>query len=274
MNLTIFLFCLIQGITEFLPISSQAHLLLFNNFFFITNENFTIRQLNILVHFGSLLAIVVYYFGDCLRLLISLKNFFRSDLDPFVHLFYAIIVATLPIIIFGFLIAKFVQVDFLHSFHLIGWTTLIFGIFLFVIDKSFLTIKNLDYLPLNTAFKIGILQAFALIPGASRSGMVIIGMRMFGYNRVGSAKFSNLLSIPAIFSAMSYMIYNSEEKIILFNFTSFFVIFFSFIFSLVFIHFMVTWVRNSSFAIFMYYRIILGIIILSIFYFDLENIGW
>lgn len=274
MNLTIFLFCLIQGITEFLPISSQAHLLLFNNFFFITNENFTIRQLNILVHFGSLLAIVVYYFGDCLRLLISLKNFFRSDLDPFVRLFYAIIVATLPIIIFGFLIAKFVQVDFLHSFHLIGWTTLIFGIFLFVIDKSFLTIKNLDYLPLNTAFKIGILQAFALIPGASRSGMVIIGMRMFGYNRVGSAKFSNLLSIPAIFSAMGYMIYNSEEKIILFNFTSFFVIFFSFIFSLVFIHFMVTWIRNSSFAIFMYYRIILGIIILSIFYFDLENIGW
>ena len=227
-----------------------------------------------MVHFGSLLAIVVYYFGDCLRLLISLKNFFRSDLDPFVHFFYAIIVATLPIIIFGFLIAKFVQVDFLHSFHLIGWTTLIFGIFLFVIDKSFLTIKNLDYLPLNTAFKIGILQAFALIPGASRSGMVIIGMRMFGYNRVGSAKFSNLLSIPAIFSAMGYMIYNSEEKIILFNFTSFFVIFFSFIFSLVFIHFMVTWVRNSSFAIFMYYRIILGIIILSIFYFDLENIGW
>lgn len=274
MNLTIFLFCLVQGITEFLPISSQAHLLLFNNFFFITNENFTIRQLNILVHFGSLLAIVVYYFGDCLRLLISLKNFFRGDLDPFVHFFYAIIVATLPIIIFGFLIAKFVQVDFLHSFHLIGWTTLIFGIFLFVIDKSFLTIKNLDYLPLNTAFKIGILQAFALIPGASRSGMVIIGMRMFGYNRVGSAKFSNLLSIPAIFSAMGYMIYNSEEKIILFNFTSFFVIFFSFIFSLVFIHFMVTWIRNSSFAIFMYYRIILGIIILSIFYFDLENIGW
>ena len=274
MNLTIFLFCLIQGITEFLPISSQAHLLLFNNFFFIANENFTIRQLNILVHFGSLLAIVVYYFGDCLRLLISLKNFFRSDLDPFVHLFYAIIIATLQIIIFGFLIAKFVQVDFLHSFHLIGWTTLIFGIFLFVIDKSFLTIKSLDYLPLNTAFKIGILQAFALIPGASRSGMVIIGMRMFGYNRVGSAKFSNLLSIPAIFSAMSYMIYNSEEKIIFFNFTSFFIIFFSFIFSLVFIHFMVTWVRNSSFAIFMYYRIILGIIILSIFYFDLENIGW
>ena len=244
------------------------------DFFFIANENFTIRQLNILVHFGSLLAIVVYYFGDCLRLLISLKNFFRSDLDPFVHLFYAIIIATLPIIIFGFLIAKFVQVDFLHSFHLIGWTTLIFGIFLFVIDKSFLTIKSLDYLPLNTAFKIGILQAFALIPGASRSGMVIIGMRMFGYNRVGSAKFSNLLSIPAIFSAMSYMIYNSEEKIIFFNFTSFFIIFFSFIFSLVFIHFMVTWVRNSSFAIFMYYRIILGIIILSIFYFDLENIGW
>lgn len=274
MNLTIFLFCLIQGFTEFLPISSQAHLLFFNNFFSVENEELNIRQLNILVHFGSLLAIVFYYFKDCVRLSMSIKHFFRSDLDPYVNLLHCIVISTLPLVFLGFLVAKFFHMDFLHSFHLIGWTTLTFGIFLFLVDKSFLTIKNLDYLPFDTAFKLGILQSFALIPGASRSGLVIMGMRMFGYNRIDSAKFSNLLSIPAILGAMTYMIYSAEEKLLFFNFSSFLIIFFSFIFSLIFIHFMISWVRNSSFAIFMYYRIILGIIILSYFYFDLENISW
>ena len=145
------------------------------------------------------------------------------------------------------------------------------------IDRSCLRIKNLRNISANTALIIGIVQCFAIIPGFSRSGAILTIMRLLGYTRNSAVNYSNLLSIPAISGAMGYLliqdttIFTVENTI---NTTSLVVLIASFIFSLIFIHFLVVWVRKSSLSIFMWYRIIFGIIILIYSYIDLINISW
>lgn len=276
MNVILILFCFIQGFTEFLPVSSQAHLIVFNQFFYLENQNFSPRELNILVHFGSLIAIISYFYKDCAKIIISFGNFFRSDIDTNVSLTKNIIVSSIPLFFFGYIIATTINEQLLYSLKLIGWTTLLFGIILFFIDKTCLRIKTIDFLPMKTAFFIGMTQCIALIPGASRSGLVISCMRLSGYTRYDSAKYSNLLSIPAISGAMGYLILSnySEGFNYLFKFNSFLIILLSFFFSILFIHFLMKWVQKSSFAIFMYYRITLGLILIFFSYVKLENISW
>ncbi|MDC3091874.1 undecaprenyl-diphosphate phosphatase [Rickettsiales bacterium] len=277
MTISLFIFCFIQGITEFLPISSQGHLIFFNHFFPITDKNISIRELNIIAHFGSLLAVILYYYKDVFRLIMSVPNFFRSDIDSYVNLLRNLIISSIPIYICGYSVSILIDGAFFESLTLIGWTTLFFGILLFFIDKNCLRIKSIDTLPNTSALLIGLVQCLAIIPGVSRSGAVITVMRLFGFTRVESANYSNLLSIPAIMGAMTYLLVFSEsnsdlEKIT--NVRSIIVLFVSFFFSYIFIHFMVSWVRKSSFAIFMYYRIILGMLILISTYFQLFNVSW
>lgn len=277
MTLSLFIFCFIQGITEFLPISSQGHLIFFNHFYPITDENISIRELNIIAHFGSLLAVILYYYRDVFRLIMCVPNFFRSDIDNYVNLLKNLIISSIPIFICGYSVSVLIDGAFFESLTLIGWTTLFFGILLFFVDQNCLRIKSVDTLPHTSAILIGLVQCLAIIPGVSRSGSVITVMRLFGYTRVESANYSNLLSIPAIIGAMTYLLMSSEsnsnlEKII--NIKSIIILFVSFFFSYIFIHFMVSWVRKSSFAIFMYYRIILGILILTFTYYRLFNVSW
>lgn len=277
MYVTIFLFCIIQGFTEFLPISSQAHLIIFNNFFSLEQANLSIRELNIIAHFGSLLAIIIYYYKQCISLIFSFRYFFQSYLDQNAVLLKNLIYSSIPIFIIGFLIADFISENIFRSIELIGWITLIFGILLYFIDRSCLRIKNLRNISANIALIIGIVQCFAIIPGFSRSGAILTIMRLLGYTRNSAVNYSNLLSIPAISGAMGYLliqdttIFTVENTI---NTTSLVVLIASFIFSLIFIHFLVVWVRKSSLSIFMWYRIIFGIIILIYSYIDLINISW
>ena len=277
MSLPLLIYCLIQGATEFLPISSQGHLIFFNHHFPIATENLSIRDLNIIAHFGSLLAVVIYYRKVCLRLVLSIPNFFRSDLDSYVNLLKNLMISCIPIYFCGYFISYFINEAFFESLLLIGWTTVIFGIILFIVDKNCLRIKNIESLPNTSAFYIGLVQCLAIIPGVSRSGSVLTIMRLFGYTRLESANYSNLLSIPVILGAMTYLIIFKEtdnsyiEDV--FNLKTALIFFVSFIFSYFFIHFMITWVKKSSLAIFMYYRVILGTLILTFTYYDLFNIS-
>ena len=149
---------IIQGITEFLPISSSSHLILTSNYLSFENQSLSI---DISLHIGSFVAVITYFGKDII-------NYTKNKL-----LFLKIIISSFPIMLFGYLLIKYALIDQLRSIKIIGWTTIIFGILLYISDK-FKTDKLLDK---NFSFKsaifIGILQVLSLIPGVSRSGITI-----------------------------------------------------------------------------------------------------
>ena len=277
MYLFIAIYCFIQGFTEFLPISSQAHLIVFNNFYELEINELSIRNLNIMAHFGSLLAIITYYFKDCVRLIISSRNFFQSYLDPYTILLKNIIYASLPVFFIGYFAANRISTNFLESLTVIGWVSIIFGVLLYFIDKNCLRIKHIDRIDLKFSLTIGFFQSLAIIPGFSRSGAVLTIMRFFGFTRSDSVRFSNFLSIPAVSGATIYLIFNLKSEyhsIDYFSFYNMLIIFLSFLFSIFFIHFLVSWVQRSSLALFMWYRIIFGIFIILYASIDLSDVSW
>ncbi len=243
---------LIQGITEFLPISSSSHLIIFSEF-----SNFQEKDLSIDVslHIGSFIAVVTYFHKD-------LKDFVKNK-----QLFFKIIVSSVPVMLAGYLLVKTNLIEELRNLKLIGWTTLLFGILLLISDKCKLINKlnkNLNY---KSAIIIGVFQVLSLIPGVSRSGITITAARFLKFNRYDAAKISFLLSIPTLGAVSIYGIQNLifEENIILsqFNILS---IFLSFIFSLITIKFFLGYIKKFSLNIFIFYRLLIGFIILTISY--------
>ena len=157
---------------------------------------------------------------------------------------------------------------FLRSIEVIAWCTLIFGIFLFLVDKTFLRVKRLEDINIKSGIIIGLFQIFAFLPGTSRSGITITAGRLLGFERSSAAKFSLLLSIPAILGATSLELYeivkqeNFELSINIFTASLF-----SFIFSILSIFFMMRWISNYSFTPFVIYRVLLGSVLLLAIYF-------
>ena len=266
----ILLFALLQGFTEFLPVSSQGHLILFNEFFNISlNSNISILEANVIAHAGSLVAVCLYYGKQLFSLLTSLKHIVRPDIDKNSFLTINLVIATIPIILCGYFFSKYFNYDNKNLFLIIGITSILFGIILFVFDQFCLTVKGRRELNYLTSFLVGSFQCLALIPGVSRSGSVIIFLRFFGYNRNFAVFFSNLLSIPVILAATVYVIFQNQEIFLLteyLNLYSIGIFFFSLIFSLIFLQFLISWIRNSSFLIFAIYRIIFGSILIYLFF--------
>ena len=267
--LFIIIFCLIQGFSEFLPISSQGHLLVFNTFFNVTDfSGLNILELNVISHLGSLLAVIIYYNSFILSTLKGLKIFFRPDLNKNLSLSFKLIISTIPIIIVGYFFGKTFDYDSDFLLLIIGISSMLFGIILLILDKFCLLIRNEDSINYKIAFFIGLVQCFALIPGVSRAGANMIALRAIGFNRNFTVKYSNLLSIPVILGAAIFIIYNENNNLFLndsFNLTAITVFVLSFIFSIIFIHFLTSWVRRSSLSIFIIYRIIFGIFLLILF---------
>lgn len=256
----IVLFAFIQGFTEFLPISSQGHLILFN-FFSNADEKFLIPILeaNVLVHFGSICSVILYYRKELFNFLISLKHLPRPDIDSNSRMLINLFFATLPTLLIGFFFSTYFNYYSEKILLLIGITSILFGCILLFLDKFCLMVKGRKELNLKISVLIGLFQSLALIPGVSRSGAVLTIMRFQGFNRNFCIFFSNLLSIPIIISATVFIMYKNNFYIpSLLSIGSLVLILFSFIFSLTFIHFFVIWVRRSSLTIFMVYRIIFG----------------
>ncbi len=268
--LFIVLFCLVQGFTEFLPISSQGHLLVFNTFFNVTDfSSLSILELNIISHLGSLLAVVIYYNQFILSTIKGLKIFFRPDLNKNLSLSFKLIISTIPIVIIGYYFGKTFDYDSELLFLIIGISSIGFGIILFILDKFCLLIRNEESMNYKIALFTGLVQCFALFPGVSRAGANMIALRAIGFNRNFTVKYSNLLSIPVIFGAAVYLVYNENNNLFIndsFNLTIIAVFFLSFIFSIIFIHFLISWVRRSSLLIFILYRIIFGTFLIFAFF--------
>ena len=241
----------IQGISEFLPISSSAHLILISNFYDFKTSSLLI---DISLHLGSLFAIVFYFKKD----LFDLKNNKR--------LLGLIIVGSIPLMIFGYILHTSNLIYFVRNVEIIAWTTLFFGLILYFSDQS-KTEKNISKnLNLKSIIFIGIFQILALIPGVSRAGITITAARFLNFNRVDSTKISFLLSIPALIGASSLGITDAFKETLEISYLSIIAIVLSFLFSFITVKYFLKYVNNFSLNIFVIYRVFLGIILLLIIY--------
>jgi len=251
-NIEIFILSLIQGVSEFLPVSSSAHLVLFSEYYEFNNQNLLI---DISLHLGSLIAIIFY---------------FRRDLFNFVQnksFLIKIILGTIPIIPVGYILYKTELINFLRSLEVIGWMSLIFGILLYISDKFEITKKIDTGFTNSSAILIGLFQVLALIPGVSRSGITITSGRLLGFSRFDSAKISFFLSIPTLGAASLLGIYNIyKEGSAELNFLAIIAVIFSFVFSYFTIVLFLNFIKKFSLNVFVIYRIILSLFILAVVY--------
>ena len=251
-SIEILILSAIQGITEFLPISSAAHLILVSKYYTFNNQNLLI---DISLHLGSLLAIILYFRSDLLKFINNKKFLIK------------IIIATIPLIPTGYFLYTTGLMQQFRSLKVIGWMTLIFGIILYLSDKRKTSNKIDNDFTYSSAIIIGLLQVLALIPGVSRAGITITSGRMLGFNRPDSAKISFVLAIPALGAASILGMHNiyKEESIEL-NFLAIIAVIFSFIFSYTTIAVFLNFIKKFTLKIFVIYRIILSLILLSIAY--------
>mgnify|MGYP006085539791 CR=1 FL=1 len=239
---------IIQGVTEFLPISSSAHLIIISQYFSFSNTNLT---LDVSLHLGSLLA-VIFYFKK------QLFNFLNNK-----KLIFKIILSSIPVMIVGFFLIKLNLIDYLRNYKVIGWTTIIFGIFLYYCDQLKVKKTLNKNFTLRTALYIGLFQILSLIPGVSRSGIIISGSRFFNFSRMDSAKISFLLSIPTLTAVSLFNIQTLFiEKDFYISSINLLGIFLSFIFSYMSIKFLIKFLQKFSLVSFVIYRIVLGLCIL------------
>ena len=248
----ILILSLVQGITEFLPISSSSHLILISDFLDFKNQNLSI---DVSLHIGSFIAVLSYFYKDIL-------NFFDNKI-----LFFKIFISSIPLMIIGFFLVETGFVEKIRNLKVIAWTTVIFGFLLFLSDKFKLE-KNIEKnFTMKPAIFIGLFQVLSLIPGVSRSGIAITASRLLNFKRVDAAKISFLLSIPILGAVSLFGLKNlifSENSY--FTVSNLIAIFFSFLTSLVTIKYFLIYIKKFNLNIFVYYRILLGLILLAIAY--------
>jgi undecaprenyl-diphosphatase len=248
----IFILSLIQGITEFLPISSSSHLIIFSNY---TNYEYQGLLVDVSLHIGSFLAVITYFYKD-------LINFLKNK-----DILLKFLIASLPIIFFGFFLIQTNLIENLRNIKIIGWATLIFGVLLYISDKFKLQKNIKNNFNYKSAFFIGLFQILSLIPGVSRSGISITAARLLKFKRYDAAKISFLLSIPTLGAVTLFGLKSLiEYQNFAFSIINLFSIFLSFFFSLITIHYFLKYIKNFSLNIFIIYRVCLGIVLLILAY--------
>ena len=249
--LEILILSIVQGISEFLPVSSSAHLFLISEIYKFKSQSLLI---DVGLHLGSLLAII-FYFRNELKEIVNNKN-----------LFFLMVLGSLPVIILGAIIYKTGLINYFRNIEVIAWTTLIFALLLYIADKFDNNKKIETDLHLKSILIIGVFQILALIPGVSRSGIVITAGRFLNFSRYDSTKISFYLSIPAIAGASFLSLKSLVDKNIDLNLIVLVSILLSFIFSYLTIKYFLIFVKKFTLNIFVIYRIILSAILFLIIY--------
>lgn len=254
---------IVQGITEFLPISSSAHLVIISA---VTDWDDQGIFTDIAVHVGTLGAVIIYLFSDIKKIFIDFffikKNYYNKNN----FLGIKILIATLPALLIGFFVYKYFLV-YLRNLVVIGWASIIFGCILFFVDKKYQSKKRWEDLKFKEIMIVGLFQILSFIPGASRAGVTITGARFLNVKRDSAAIFSMLLSIPIIFASLSLALldlFNSGVQITELT-QPLIASIVSFITAIASIHLMMKILQLTNFNIFIIYRIILGIALL-VFY--------
>ena len=242
----------VQGISEFLPISSSAHLILVSNFYDLKTGSLLI---DISLHLGSLFAIIFYFRKDLL------------DLKKNKKLLQLIVLGSIPLIIFGYALYSTELIYLLRNLKVIAWTTLIFGIILFFADQQKFDKNISSNLNIKSIIFIGLFQILALIPGVSRAGITLTAARFLKFNRVDSTKISFLLSIPALTGASFLGLKNAINQPLEINYLIIVSIVLSFLFSYITVKFFLSYINKFSLNIFVFYRIFIAAILFLILYF-------
>jgi undecaprenyl-diphosphatase len=263
--LTLLLAALIQGITEFLPVSSSAHLILLPQLTGMADQG---QVIDVAVHVGTLFAVIIYFWKDASAALIGLPRALRGKIDtPGAFLALCLIIATIPVIIFGLILKLTGLDDMMRNITVIGWTMLIFGIVLYWADQNGKTQRDADQWTLRHALAMGLWQAISLIPGTSRSGITITAARRLGYKRKDSAKLSMLMSIPTIIASGvllgAEVAIDANAQAAIDGAIAATLAFFA---ALVALSLMMRLLRSVSFTPYVIYRVILGIVLLGIAY--------
>ena len=255
---------IIQGIAEFLPISSSAHLIIFRDLFGIgaTMSTKVALCFDLALHFGTLLAIAVFFFKDFLNMVI--EGVTKGVKDKEGKLFWQVVVATIPAAIVGVLFEDIIEDAIRTNYLLIATALIVMGIIIYLVDKKCKEEKNTKELSFKDAIIIGCSQVFALIPGFSRSGTTIASARCLKVDRESSAKFSFYLSAPVVLGAcVLQLLDDGAVELIIQNSTIFILgIVVSFITGLICIKFLLQYLKKHDFKLFMIYRIILAIIVI------------
>ena len=242
---------IIQGISEFIPVSSSAHLLIISR---LSDFNVSNLQLDISLHLGSLLAIILFFRKELINI-INNKN-----------IFLLIILGSIPLVIVGYIFYSTNLIDQFRNLKVVAWTTLIFGILLYFSDKFELKNKISSELNIKSIIIIGLFQILAIIPGVSRSGIVITASRFLKFDRVESSKIAFYLSIPALAGASVLGFKDVFQDQINFDTIFIFSTSASFLFSYFTIKYFLIYVKMFSLSFFVIYRIVLSIILFSIIY--------
>ena len=256
---------LIQGVTEFLPISSSAHLILLPNLTGMADQG---QVIDMAVHVGTLFAVILYFWSDVRLAVSGIPSLLRGRVDSQgAWLAMLLALSTIPVILFGLMLKLTGVDDMLRSTAVIGWTMLIFGIFLYWADQTGSTDKDDKKWTMRDAAIMGLWQAIALIPGTSRSGITITAGRYLGYDRKGAARLSMLMSIPTIIASATLLglevAVNADMAAARDGAIA---AAFSFIAALFALVLMMRLLRSVSYTPYVIYRCILGVILLWIAY--------
>jgi undecaprenyl-diphosphatase len=259
----------VQGITEFLPISSSAHLILVPHLTGWPDQGVAIDAAS---HLGTLAAVLAYFWRDVQKLIVGFLRLVggrrdgdgRHDRWGLMALY--IVIATVPLVLAGLYIERYVG-NGLRKMEVIAWTMPIFGVVLYLADRFALTMRRLEQLRFVHAFAIGCAQALALIPGISRSGITMVAGRLLGFERAEAARFSFLLSIPASAAAgalKTFEMIRAGDTAMLHDAAVVAVL--SALTGIVAIAFLMAYLRRATFALFAIYRVLLGGFLLYLIY--------
>ena len=264
----VFILGIVQGIAEFLPISSSAHLIIFRDIFgigsFLTGKYE--MSFDIALHFGTLLAILVYFFKDFLGMI--KEGFTKGTKTTNGKILWYIVVATIPAAIVGFLFEEKIDEIVRSNYVLICACLAIMGIIIYFADHCNPETKTFKEMSIKDAILIGLSQVGALVPGFSRSGSTIAMSRVLKIRREDAAKFSFYLSAPVVAGAVAIKLLKGEMiSLITYNKGAFIIgVSTSFIFGLLCIKFLLRYIKKHDYNVFMWYRFIMALLALTVLF--------
>ena len=259
--ISVIILAIIQGIAEFLPISSSAHLIIFREVFGIGKDVISGDlglTFDIALHLGTALAIIVFFFKDFLNM--AIKGFTKGVKDKDGKIMWYLIAATVTAALAGVLFEDVIDNVIREKYYLIAIALIVMGVIIYLVDKKCPRDKEIKDMTLKDALIIGCSQVFALIPGFSRSGTTIAAGRALHLEREDAAKFSFYLSLPVVMGAVVLQLIKVDFSIIASNISILLVgIVISFIIGILCIRFLLKYLRSNDFKVFMWYRLVLGI---------------
>ena len=267
----ILVLAIVQGITEFLPISSSGHLILIPALTGWPDQGIA---MDVMVHVGSLVAVLVYFWRDCLGLVRGGLNLLRGQMTDEGRMAIYILLATIPAMLFGLYLKASGMSATLRSVEIIAWNAIIFGVVLYFADLVGKRLKKMEDMTLAPAMMIGVAQALALIPGTSRSGITMSAARLLGFERPEAARFSFLLGIPAISAAGLVTVLEFVEAGEGIPTDALLAAFLTFFSALAAIALLMAVVKRTSFLIFVLYRFALGLVLFALLYDWIPGLGF